>query len=293
MPASPTLVSRWLLPVLWVTLPFTAGPLLATALDERSRPVQLVGSLGLWAAWAVALAAMGVPRTTSLTVVRTIVPASLLAVLVAATTTEVAARTWLALTVTLAATVWCLTAPVGDTFVNGSSYGHERRFPLRPPTAVLLGPLPLTWLAVVLGATVGPLLLASRQWAAGVIATAIGVAVVLGGVRILHGLSRRWIVLVPAGVVLHDLSAMADPLLVPTRDLARIGPAEVGTDAEDLTLGATGLALELRFREPMTFAPRPARGRAVEVRDTMALLCTPSRPGAVLRACRDQKLPVG
>src|SRR4051812_25365927 len=71
--------ARVLLPLLWALLPFLAGPAFAEALDPRVRAVQVVASVGLWAAWVVALAAALVPRTTSLTIVRIIIPASVLA----------------------------------------------------------------------------------------------------------------------------------------------------------------------------------------------------------------------
>jgi hypothetical protein len=41
------------------------------------------------------------------------------------------------------AAVISLSAPVGDRMVNGSSYGDERRMPLRPPGVLLLGPFEL------------------------------------------------------------------------------------------------------------------------------------------------------
>ena len=37
----------------------------------------------------------------------------------------------------------------GEAFVDGSSYGDERRMPLRPPVAVLAGPVPLAWAALL------------------------------------------------------------------------------------------------------------------------------------------------
>ena len=42
------LARRWGFALVWVSLPFTAGPSFADALDPRSRPVQLVATVGLW-----------------------------------------------------------------------------------------------------------------------------------------------------------------------------------------------------------------------------------------------------
>ena len=103
----------------------------------------------------------------------------------------------------------------GDVLLNGSSYGHERRLPLRVPGPVLLGPLVLAWAAIVAPLVAGPLLLAARAWIAGAAVLVLGLPLAAVGVRSLHGLARRWLVLVPAGLVLHDHQALVEPVLFP------------------------------------------------------------------------------
>ena len=78
-------------------------------------------------------------------------------------------------------------------------------------------------------------------------------------VRSLHTLSRRWLVFTPAGVVLHDQLVVVEAMLVVRRQLASIAPALADTTARDLTLGAPGLALEVRMTEPLAISPTPAR----------------------------------
>ena len=65
----------WPLRALWVLLALAGGTVAGDALDGRSTPV--VGAVAAWAwlGWAAALVAMLVPRTSSLTVVRVLVPA--------------------------------------------------------------------------------------------------------------------------------------------------------------------------------------------------------------------------
>ena len=65
---------RWATALAWVVLPFVAGPSFGDALDTRSRSVQLVATVGLWAFWAVGLLAALVPTTVSLTTIRTLAP---------------------------------------------------------------------------------------------------------------------------------------------------------------------------------------------------------------------------
>ncbi len=282
----------WTTRVGWIALPLVAGPSFADALAARSRPVQLVGSVGMWLLWAVVLVAVLVPRTVSLTVVRIATPAAVAASLWAATRGDANAGDAVAVAVAAVALVASLHPLTGDAFVNGSSYGDERRMPLRVPGALLLGPIAVAEIATVTGVVAGPLLLAARMWVAGALALAIGVPVAAITARALHGLARRWIVFVPAGVVVHDSSGLVDPILLPRRMVRRFGPAPAGTDALDLTQRSLGLALEIEANEPVDLLlTRPGR-RAAEAMAVSKLLVSPTRPGAALAEAARRRLPV-
>jgi hypothetical protein len=283
----------------WLVLPFTVGDLVAVALTDRSTPVQWVVAVGCWAGWALGAGLLVVPRTTSLTGARFLVPAALLVAVAAAIAGDgvpnVAGLTGLAAAAVAAAFV--LTSGVGDRAVNGSSYGAERRFALRPPAAVVAGPLPLLWVVVVVGVGAGPLLLASRQWVAGGAALILGWALATLIVRRVHVLSRRWLVMVPAGLVVHDPLVLTDSLLVQRANLASVGPAPADTTAMDLTMGALGLGLEVRLRTQARLltnaARRAAGGSFVAPGDEVtAVLVAASRPGAVMRTAQQRRLPV-
>jgi hypothetical protein len=284
----------WPLRVAWLAMPFTAGPALARALDPHSGAVRAVASFELWAGWALGVLAVLVPRTVTLTVVRVATPAAVAATAWAAATTPdgAGALDVLAVAWATAAAVLALTPATGEHFVNGSSYGSERRLPLRAPGAVLLGPVELAWAAVVAGLTVGPLLLAAERWWGGAVATALGVPVALVALRALHGLARRWVVLVPAGLVLHDPFTMLDPVLLPRELIAHVGPAAAddAASAVDLTAGALGLALEVRLlgAAQVALARRPREGTLT---DTTHVVFTPTRPGRVLSEARARRLP--
>ncbi|HEX2064334.1 MAG TPA: hypothetical protein VHE80_07920 [Acidimicrobiales bacterium] len=278
----------WVVRAAWAVLPFTVGSPLASALGERSRVVQVVASAGLWGAWAAVVAATLVPHPVSLTLLRAGAPAAVVAAVVAA-----AAGHGSALAVGSAAVVLALALlpEIGAHFVNGPAYPNERRFPLRVPAPLYLGVLPLAW-AVAVGAPVAAvLLLAARQWVAGALVGAA--AVPLGWLlwRSLHGLSRRWVVFVPAGLVLHDPMTLVDPVLFQRQVVAHLRVAEAGTHALDLTQGAPGLALELTLREEVPLLLlRPGRRGGEPVR-AAGLLFTPTRPGAVLTEAASRRLP--
>jgi len=124
----------------------------------------------------------------------------------------------------------------------------------------------------------------------GAVALAAGLPLAWWGARVLHGLSRRWLVFVPNGVVVHDPLTLADPVLLRRGTVRSLGPAPAGTDAHDLTGGASGLALEVRLTGPLSLLPVTARRRPTELVDVTAVLVTPGRPGRVLAEARRRGL---
>lgn len=264
------------------------------ALDSTSTPVQLVAAVLLWLLWGGGVVAVLVPRVPSLTLLRIGAPAALAAA-VWAVVREPGALTivsvgWCALTAGLVLVV----PTIADRLVDGSSYGPERRMCLRIPAPLLLGPVELAWAAVVCGVVSGPLLLAAKQWVPGVVCALVGAGLAAVGLRSLHQLSRRWVVFVPAGFVVHDPVAMLDPVLFPKRIVAALGPARPSAEgaATDATAGAGGLVLELRLHAPAAVALRTRGRRAGETVETDRLLFAPTRPGAVLAEARRRGLPV-
>ncbi len=292
------LLARYGFAVIWATLPFTAGPAFAEALDQHGSPVRSTASVGLWAIWVIALAGTLIPRTVTLTLMRVVAPASV-AVAIWTAFVEAPLNGWnvLAIAFTFTAAIVALLPTTTDAFVNGSSYGDERRLALRPPGMLLLGPIELTWAAVVAGVITGPLLLAAGVWIAGATATVAGWAIAVAGIRSLHILAQRWVVFVPAGVVIVDRLALADTLLVPKASVASIGPAPADTTAWDLTVGAMGLALQIDFTEEMGIVPIPRRrlrgdNPPSSLEPVMKVMFSPGRPGTVLDEARKRQLRV-
>jgi len=123
---------------------------------------------------------------------------------------------------------------------------------------------------------------------------AVGLPAAWVAARALHGLSRRWVVLVPAGLVLHDHHALVEPVLVPRAMVRRLGPASLddADDALDLTQRAFGLALVLELDEPVVVSPRRP-DKIVQVASVDRLLFTPTRPGALLGEAGRRRIPVG
>jgi hypothetical protein len=287
------LSGSWPARITWLPLPLLVGPALGDALDASSRAVQITASALAWGTWAAVLAGVLIPRTVTLTLLRIVAPLALAVALWAGVAGERTGADLLAVGWAAVTLVAAFAPGTGDAFVNGSSYGDERRMPLRVPGSLLLGPLPLTWAAAVAAPVGAPLLLAAEEWVAGIALAALGVPPAVVSVRALHGLSKRWVVFVPAGLVLHDLHALVDPVLFPRARLLRLGPAPAEVEgARDLTQGALGLALELELSQDLELAPRRPDG-SLELEPVDRVLFTPTRPGALLQEAARRRLPVG
>lgn len=283
----------WVVRAVWAVLPFTVGPVLAKALSETSSPVRTLASVALWTAWALGMLAACVPHPLALTVLRVMAPAGAVLAVGAALWDHPSA---LAVGWSVVVAAWSFSPAFGEWCVNGPAYPNERRYPLRAPGPVAAGVagLVVAWTVGIAGLCAGPLLLAARQWTAGAIVTVLGWGLAAVLLRSLHGLSRRWAVFVPAGVVVHDPVSLRDPVLFARRMVAGLGPATAPSgDVVDLTLRAVGLALELRLREPVTITlMKPGQRLGVQAEAT-AVVFTPTRPGALLEEARRRQVPSG
>jgi len=280
----------WPLRALWLALPVIAGATLGAALADTSPAFRTAVAVGSWALWAVTLVVLLVPLPATLTAARVLVPAALAADAWALLTIEPEVLDAVGLALATMATLVVFTAPIGDAFVDGASYGTERRFVLRAPAAVVLGPVELAWAIAVVGGVTGPLLLATERWGAGALAIVVGWPAAAVAVRALHGLHRRWLVFVPAGLVVHDLLVLQDPVLLTRGAIARIGPTVPPGRERALAEPppSFGLALAAELTEPLVVT---ARGRRVaELHEVERVVFVPARPGAVLREASARRI---
>lgn len=269
------------------------GPALAAAGDGRADRATWPAATLWWALVAVQVVAVVVPAAMGLTALRILTPAGVVAAggaLVGGAPTGIGVA---ALAMAMLTTAITFSAEAGEALVQGSAYGHERRFPLRPPVAFLPAALVawIVWCAALVSAAV---LLGARRWALGtaLAAAAVGLTWLLG--RRLHRFSRRWLVLVPAGMVLHDHVVLGETLMVPKADVHRVALAYADTQALDLTGPAAGHALQVTVSEMVTILLAATRGQPKgKAVHAGAFLIAPSRPGRVLSALGVAGLPTG
>jgi len=280
--------------VLWAVLPFSVGAAIDSSFTQSADQLRTFISVGVWTAWGLVLGSSIIRRPWGLTVVRIIAPATVPTILVTHwSATFTSGTLTVALSHAVLVSLLALLPETGHLMVDGLSYGDEKRFLLRVPTAVLFGPLPLVWAITVSGIFSGPILVASGKWGVGLALWAVGWLLAALATRSMHQLARRWIVFVPNGFVIHDYLATREPFLLRRQDISSLGPAaaDIDTSSEDLidvSQLALGPVLHVVLRGDVEVVPR-SRGIS-EVRQVAQILFSPTRPGAVLEEAHQRKL---
>jgi hypothetical protein len=282
--AKPPSALVWLARLAWIAVAPVAAPALSDALGTHSEPVVIVASAGLWALWVAGIVVSFVPSTVSLTTWRLIAPGAIVVTILAWLGAAGGVTAAIACAVAIIAASLVFSGDVGRVFAQASAYGDEARFPLRPPAALVLGPLPIAWALAAAGLAAGPLLLAARSWIAGAITLVVGLPVAWLLARRMHRLAQRWAVFVPAGFVVRDAFVLADTVMLRQRDIDSIGVAS-GVDPGRLDLSGPAfgrkVAVRLLAQTPILLAGtlQHREGRPTK---TAEFEIAPTRPGALL-----------
>ena len=286
----------WLLRAVWITLPFSAGPSLAAGLASWTDAPRLLGAVLCWTAWGLGLLACVAPRPVGLTMLRAVAPAAVVASVAAAVSGHPSTLASAGgIVATLAAAVLAADPTVAEWTANGTAYRDEDRYPLRVPPGLFLGPLPLARIVAVGGFVTGPLLVADGQTLWGIVAVVVGFPVAVFGAGVLHRLSQRWLVLVPAGVVVVDRMALIDNVLF-TRDhveiLRGVAVDEPRDESLDLRMGATIGSVLISFDEPAELTRVSYSQRGGQTVRAAAVLVAVAHLQAMLEAASRRRVRV-
>jgi hypothetical protein len=212
-----------------------------TVAGGRSGAVSAVLRSWGWASWLAVMVALFVPAALSLTAVRVLAPAvGMLAYLMGN-------PVWAFLAVVMLRVL--LSRDVADVLVQGSAYGAETRFALRTPVPYL-APAFLVWSALVATTVGGSLLLAAGNVSAGIPVAAAGALLAWKVPVRLHRLSRRWLVVVPAGLVVHDHLVLGETMMVRSNNLGAVTLEERAGDEADLTGAVPGRRVRIVMTQP-------------------------------------------
>jgi hypothetical protein len=276
-------VGLWCARLAWALLPVSVGAALSDALDSWSTAPARVATVLLWSAWALGLISLLAPRSWGLTCLRVLAPAAVAVGVLAAFGTS-GALAVSAVVSSLVAAAFALSSSVACAAANADAYGDEERFPLRIPPSLFLAPVPVAVALTAAGVAAGPLLLADGRLVAGIAAVVIGIPLAFVLVRSLHSLSRRWLVLVPAGVVVADPLTLADPVLMRRENIEMVDRASrtLRGQALDLRLGSPAGTICIALVAAQSFARR--RGRhTLALQDADTVLVSAVQAAAFMR----------
>ena len=224
--------------VTWVVLALSSP--WQTIADDASRSVCWVLLTWGWLLWTSVGASLLVPSPTSLTIVRMVVPLSVVVSVVAGQPLPVFCS--------VVALIVCASAVFVDVMVQGGAYGDEKRFALRTPLPYVV-PAVIAWLLYTASLIGGSLLLASRQYIIGAVLVAIGILLSRTIPQRLHRLARRWLVLVPVGIVVHDHLVLHETIMAPSGKIQSVARTSDVGEAADLTGGVFGDRITIALTE--------------------------------------------
>ena len=278
--------------MLWLAATALVPVAINSAAHGRRPLAENIAFTSWWIAAGAVVVALVVCGPVGLTVARMITPAAIPAAAVTLYLGATAPRGVAALAVAAVVTLTAFMAETGEAIVQTAAYGDERRLPLRVPAAMQV-PIAVSWMLWLVTALTGVLLLAAGKSVIGIAVLLVAAALTWLVYHRLHHFSCRWLVSVPAGVVVHDPVVLGETLMVMRANVQRAHLALATTEAADLTGPAAGHALEITVREmvQVTFAgtAKNPKGSAIHAQ---AFLIAPSRPGRALQAFADRKISV-
>lgn len=252
------LVMRLSMIALVMTVPLLHAPLDALHSDTRLTIVTI-----LWLVWAGLLLCVFVPASSALTTLRLLAPSHTAVILIVAAHTFVQNTdvviwpTMIAFALSVVATISALSGDTGRYYIQVSAYGDEHRFLLACPVQMIAVQV-LTWSAWFTLGTVSVVALTGDSSSPGrlIIGGVCVVLTVLGLVilpRRFHRFSRRWLVWVPAGIVVHDDVILAETAMVSRRSIRAVQLWQPGDEPEPLNLTGdrlqSGIVIALRELE--------------------------------------------
>jgi len=286
-------VTTGIMRVIWISLPLLCGPSLADSFNDFKLLLRTTVSISLWTFWVLILLSTLIATPISLAIIRIGAPAAAALSLWSALETSGSVSGIIGLAASAITACVALSAPLGDKFSDGASYGDERRFLLRAPGPVLLLLGPLAWLTSVAGLTVGPILLLNKNFLFGSLISLCGFPLAALASNAIYQLGKRWLVLVPAGILLHDHLSVGDPTLIPRNQLANFSPAKVETNALDLSQNSFGLSLEIQCLTPLSMMLRTGTRKTTnETSIVESFLINPVRPNVLLAEAQKRGLRV-
>jgi hypothetical protein len=266
----------WIVRILWITAALLPNAL--TASESTAQVSRVTLTIVGWTLWSLVAIATWIEHPISLTITRTISPVVAAWLVIGLPADDWQPAQIAGATCAIIVLMVMVTRDYGSRQVQAGAYGDEVRYLLRVPAPVVL-PAALGWLLCV-GALSVTLIGVDRD---NLIVTGVALIVtVLAVFQVgpkLHRLSKRWLVKVPAGWVVHDDVILAENLLLRTHRITSMSPALASTEAFDLTGYTTGVPVEISLRDTIDVRLSELGARLAKTTDVVharALLVAPT-----------------
>ena len=201
-----------------------------------------------WILWAVVAIGTWIHHPISLTTIRCLAPIAVFYSSVYALSESLSSLNIAVVTCGIISLMLMYTADYGSAHVQAGAYGNERRFLLRIPAPVVL-PTLITWALFATVLVVLENAVQSENYVLGIPLLLALIAMSWKFAPQMHRLSKRWLVRVPAGWVVHDNLMLAENLLIRSHNLSSMDYALQGTEALDLSGLTRGVPIQLTLRE--------------------------------------------
>lgn len=262
----------WVARVAWVALALIPSGI-APTLASHGRSAQMVFTLGAWALWGLGTLAIFWLSPYSLSALRMLAPlatAGLVGFVFASLSTyaDVAlgdvAWPLVGVAVAVLALVCIFLPTFGSLHVQASAYGDEKRLLLRVPAAQV-APIVVSYVVMVAFPVATLFAVGGEVWWLAALCLVPSVFLFRVVVKSLHRFSRRWLVVVPAGVVVHDELLLAETFMVRTSAVTRVELSATSGEALNLSGDVAGvrrqmmLVIQLREAEKLAVSPYLAK----------------------------------
>ena len=274
----------WPVRVLWLVAALLPNNLTDT-MSSHSQVLRTTMSVELWLLWTLGALATWLHHPISLTTARCIVPVVVAHLLVGLPDSSFGAGNVIGTACALIDLVLIYTSDYGSIHVQAGAYGDERRYLLRVPAPIVM-PLALGWGVMMVVVCMTPLMLASEQYVVGSVGIVLSVGLLWQLPVRLHRLSRRWLVKVPAGWVVHDDVVLSENLLIKTHEVMSMNLALKGSEAIDLTGMTRGVPIEVQLREMTDVRLTPLAAKLLNTVDALhvkAFLVAPTRNSDIFK----------
>ena len=262
----------WVARVAWVALALIPSGI-APTLASHGRSAQVVFTLGAWALWGLGTLAIFWLSPYSLSALRMLAPlatAGLVGFVFASLSTYAdvglgdVAWPLVGVAVAVLALVCIFLPTFGSLHVQASAYGDEKRLLLRVPAAQV-APIVVSYVVMVAFPVATLFAVGGEVWWLAALCLVPSVFLFRVVVKSLHRFSRRWLVVVPAGVVVHDELLLAETFMVRTSSVTRVELSATSGEALNLSGDVAGvrrqmmLVIQLREAEKLAVSPYLAK----------------------------------